>query len=366
MFKKLLVPLDGSELAEVALPYAQMLAGELGSKIVLLQVWQSREEKADHTRRIYMRRLAEIVKEKTQDYRKLSGYPDGDEIEVESVIMTGNPSDEIINYSEAENISFIIMATHGYSGIKRWALGSVARNILKGTHVPIVLIRAGGTDPMVRGKGVLTRVLLPLDGSDEGEAAVPYMEELATKIGTELTLLQIVEAKYTTSNAALLGYGSHQIEESARTYLAGVEEKLLLIGALESNQRVLESGEVAGEVVLQSPPFDESSEPHLDAPQIFGFEVRVEASLARRSVRELLGRRRLIGGGEVSVDVEPVRCCVGDAHRRAERVQGPAAGLVAVAQVVVARAKFVVVVSNPGRHLPAKARHQADLGKRSE
>jgi nucleotide-binding universal stress UspA family protein len=254
MFEKLLVPIDGSELAEVALPYAEELAGRLGSAVVLLQVCELESERTSHERQFYMSRLAEIVERGVREYRMLATRSESEEIGVESVMVVGNPAEEIIDYAETKGIGLIIMATHGRSGIRRWTVGSVADKVLRGTSIPVALIRAGKTRPAVREKGMLTKALLPLDGSEVGEAALPYVEDLAVRLKTEVTILQVVEPKYFVMGAEPWVYTPpywpewlESMKESARTYLAGIEQRLKAKGVVASSR--IEMGAAAEQII---------------------------------------------------------------------------------------------------------------------
>jgi len=189
MYEKILVPLDGSDLAEVALPYAEELAGRLGSEINLLHVSESTEAPYQRMHKFYIERTAETAKEGAEKYIERS---EGKVIKVEPTMLVGNPAEEIVEYASKENIGLIVMATHGRSGISRWALGSVADKVVRATERPVGLIRAEGTLPDVREKGILNKVLVPLDGSKEGEAVISYVEDLASRLKAEVILLKVL------------------------------------------------------------------------------------------------------------------------------------------------------------------------------
>ena len=253
MFEKLLVPLDGSELAEVALPYAEELTGRLNSEVVLLHVSESQEQVGSQMHELYMSHLVEAVERGIQEYQRLSGIPESEATKVKSVILSGTPAEVIINYAEANDIGLIIMAAHGRSGIGRWTVGGVADKVLRGSHIPVALIRAGGPRPVTRKKGLLTKALLPLDGSKVGEAALPYVEELAMRLKTEVTLLQIVQPKYVAVGAEPWDYSPYRaewvtaMEQSARAYLAGIEQRLKAKGIVVSSK--IESGGAAERII---------------------------------------------------------------------------------------------------------------------
>ena len=193
MYKKILVPLDGSELAEVALPYAEEMAGRLGVGVTLIYVTESAEDQSHHMLQYYIHGMADATRHGAESHLK---RPEGKEIKAESAILVGHPAEEIVNYADKEDIDLIVMATHGRSGIKRWGLGSIADKVVRAAKQPTLLIRADGSHPDVREKGILKEVVVPLDGSKESEAVIPYIEELASKLQAKVVLLQVLALSY--------------------------------------------------------------------------------------------------------------------------------------------------------------------------
>jgi len=142
MYKKILVPLDGSELATKGLAEAEKLAPIFGAEIVLFQVvpfmpiYGSPElvtplivdEKQKETAERYLHTLAEEEKKK--------GF------KVTSMVKTGQQvAVEIIDFAKESGVDLIVMCTHGRSGITRWVLGSVAHKVLTRAETPILLLR---------------------------------------------------------------------------------------------------------------------------------------------------------------------------------------------------------------------------------
>ena len=233
MYERILVPLDGSEVAEVALPCAEQLAGRLGSEIILMSVSHSAEEQDRRAFVSYLRKTVDAAKERARMYLE---KPAREAIRIESTILVGDPAEGIVDYADKGDIGLIVMATHGRSGIRRWALGGVADKVLRATKRPVVLIRAKGARPDVRDKGVLSRALVPLDGSKESETVILYIENLAPRLGTEVTLLQVVAVAYhvyiSGDAPAQIPYTSEEMEllkVSAGSYLekvgSGLKEK---------------------------------------------------------------------------------------------------------------------------------------------
>jgi nucleotide-binding universal stress UspA family protein len=195
MFERILVPLDGSELAEVALPYAEELAGRLGSRVNLLYVSESAgfEDEYRHMYEFYIQKVAENTK---QNIERKWGKHLIKEIKVNSEILFGRPAQAIIDYADEEKMGLIVMSTHGRTGIGRWAIGSVAYKVVKAASQSVYLIRAKGMGSDMRQKDKLNKVLVPLDGSKSAEAVIPCVEELASKLKITVTLLQALAPDY--------------------------------------------------------------------------------------------------------------------------------------------------------------------------
>ena len=189
MYEKILVPLDGSELAEVALPYAEELAGRLGSEVVLVHVCESAEAQYHHMHQLYIQKMVGATKRGAKRYLE---QPGSKEILVRSVILTGHPAERIADFADEQCIDLIVIATHGWSGIRRWVVGSVADKLLRATKRPVALIRAKGVHHHAVDKGTMKKTVVPLDGSSESEAIIPYIEELASKLKGEVILLHVV------------------------------------------------------------------------------------------------------------------------------------------------------------------------------
>jgi len=221
MWKKILVPLDGSNLAELALAYAEELAIAFNSEVVLLYVNEPKEDQYRKMHRLYMEEVAERVKE---HFKKRA--------RVKAVVMSGEPAEEIIKYTEKNDVSVIIMASHGRSGITGWVMGGVASKVLHTTKVPVMLIRATKLPRREPRQRLLDRVILPLDGSKAGEAAVSYVKKLIDKLGSEVILFGVVAAGQHVRTVGGLDYILYPeqemelIETEAREYLDKLSQRL--------------------------------------------------------------------------------------------------------------------------------------------
>lgn len=226
MYKRILVPLDGSRLAEVALPYAEELAGRLGSEITLLTVLQPSgtppEIQHDNLYQSYLQNITQTTRREAEKYIMTPG----ERAEINSVLLIGEPAEQIVDYASKQDFSLILMATHGRSGIRRWTLGSVADRVARATDRPIALIRAKGARADVREKSILRKALVPLDGSKEAETVLPYVEELVTRLKAQVITLRVLVTEDFTF------YTTEQLEQfksrrsQAKSYIEKVAARL--------------------------------------------------------------------------------------------------------------------------------------------
>jgi nucleotide-binding universal stress UspA family protein len=257
MYKRMLVPLDGSELAEVVLPYAKELAGRLDLELILLHVCEQHGTESQFMCQSYIAHTAEMVKIQSREVQTKTGAPEGEKTaEVVGETVTGHPAEEIINYANGNNIDIILLATHGRSGVKRWVLGSVADKVLRASRVPIWLVRAAIPEKIVNDEWPKRSFLVPLDGSKMAEAVLPHVEALAKQRGAELVnivLLRVVEEPFITADYPESNWKEHvekikeHFKNEAESYLAGVRQRLSAAG-LKVTEEVL-MGKPADEII---------------------------------------------------------------------------------------------------------------------
>lgn len=193
MLQQILVPLDGSGEAESVLPYLRDLAPRFDSRVHILGVGIG-----TRTRRVN-RLLEDYINRTALSLR-------GDNIKAEPVVLYGIAADKILDFIIQKEIDLIIMATHGRSGVTRWWMGSVAEKVISEAPSPVLLVRSKRRKK-TKGAGklhFLDKILAPLDGSDIGQAALPYIETLAIEARASVSLLQIVSPPGTVE-ASLLG-----------------------------------------------------------------------------------------------------------------------------------------------------------------
>lgn len=147
MYDKVLVPLDGSPVAEVVLSHAIQLALAFGSEIVLFQAISRPEGIYDYMAREIVSddaaiasAIAEADAYLTRVATKLGEH--GVKA-IRQEVRIGGAADQIVDFAKEAGVNIIAMATHGRSGISRWVYGSVAEKVLRGASTPVLLIRAG-------------------------------------------------------------------------------------------------------------------------------------------------------------------------------------------------------------------------------
>ena len=172
-FRKILVPLDGSEIAEKAIPYARAASRKRESTITLLTVIAASEER-DHPMEAYLAEKAEAL--------------ESEGVRVSTAVARGEPAKEIVEFADENEMDLIVISSHGYSGIKRRIIGSVAQEVLHGTCVPVLLVKPGDAKP---GEVEFRKVIVALDGSPFSETSILYAEQLMKGTGAEVVLLRV-------------------------------------------------------------------------------------------------------------------------------------------------------------------------------
>ena len=153
MLTKILVALDGSELAERALPVAQDLAGLSGASIHLIQV-VSRQPEAEASRSVksdgpisseleqgLARQLVESRIMRGKGYlERVEAQVKIEGLQVESALLEGAPEEKIVEYSREHGIDLVVIGSHGYGGVKRLLLGSVTDRVIRSCEVPVLVV----------------------------------------------------------------------------------------------------------------------------------------------------------------------------------------------------------------------------------
>jgi nucleotide-binding universal stress UspA family protein len=258
MYKKILVPLDGSNAAEIVIPYVEELAAKLGAEIIAVSVYESSDDKS-HLHRYYLERIVDQMRHRINE-----SYP-GMEIRIHSEVLQGKPAQQLLQYTDKANVSLIAMSSYGSSGRETKLIGNIATKVLWSTKRPVLLIRTPATDAAIKQKRLVKKILVPLDGSKTGETIIECAEVLAGALGAELILFQVLEplrivAGFETVAPHSIPEGEESIKASARAYLNGVEQPLREKGIKTSTaivwgsaaERIIEYAEAKTDLVTIS------------------------------------------------------------------------------------------------------------------
>jgi nucleotide-binding universal stress UspA family protein len=242
MYKKMLVVLDGSELAEVVFPCAKELAGSLGIDIVLLHVYVPARQEFVPMYRSYIDGAAEKIQSMAREMQKKLGQG-ARPIEVHGELAKGYHADEILKYAES--------------------MGGVADKVLRASRVPVWLVRAGIDGAVPYDQWPSRTFLVPLSSSDVSTTALPHVEMLAkgkSVVPTNVVLLEICEPPSVPTyyspelTGVPLNWGKFAEEELTRSkkaaveHLAKVEEQFKTAGITDVTSTIL-SGKSADEII---------------------------------------------------------------------------------------------------------------------
>lgn len=189
MFKRVMVPMDRSEFAEKVLTHLPRFIDPAKTQLLLLGVLETMRYAATSfeyapTLVNEMRTSYELYLQAMQQQLQKGGY------QASARLTEGDAAEQILEIAEHTSVDLIAMATHGRSGVARWALGSVTERVIQGSTLPVLLVRGQTNIPHSK----IERILVPLDGSALAEKALTNAQLLAKETGAELWLFQTIAA----------------------------------------------------------------------------------------------------------------------------------------------------------------------------
>jgi nucleotide-binding universal stress UspA family protein len=255
MYTKIIVALDGSELAEAVLPYVRALARGLGLPVTLLQVIDPEiiSAFANPAQKRYFDDVAAGMKVNSTDYlrRLIPSFPKS--VKVDASVEVGTAAEVIVSAGASHSGALIAMATHGRSGLQRWIIGSVADKVLHAASNHLLLVRPQDAPPRTGEEESLKSLVVPLDGSILAETVLPHAIELARGLGAEIILLR----SYALPLSMYSGTDDYvpnieelnaQLREEAQEYLDGKVAELKGKGITKVSA-VLVEGSGAAEII---------------------------------------------------------------------------------------------------------------------
>lgn len=223
MFDSILVPLDGSQLADCVLPHVAAIALSFDSEITLLRMLEKSRagisiQSFDLVNWQINRTKANLYLEKTRAYFQETN------LRTQVVVHEGLVADGIREYAQNQGIKLIVLSSHGRNGLTQLALSSITQKIILGTHPSLLLVRAhqyvAHADELSKNP-MYPQILVPLDGSQRAEIVLPIITQLAHFHKSRIHLVQIVQ---TPEMARQMPPDREDIELSARFVARNREE----------------------------------------------------------------------------------------------------------------------------------------------
>jgi nucleotide-binding universal stress UspA family protein len=194
MFRHLLVPLDGTPMAEAVLPVAASLARQTGSRITLLHVIEKKVPTQVHGKphltsaseaEEYLNRIA------------ADGFPPGTPVTVH--VHTREVPDvahSVVDHADELSPDLVVMCSHGGHGLREWFSGNIAQQVVRQGITPVLFVRS---DPDGRARYPFQQILVPLDGEASHEAGIPAAQMIAITCGASVELVQVIPTRTTLS-----------------------------------------------------------------------------------------------------------------------------------------------------------------------
>ena len=307
MLKRILVPLDGSLLAEKALRVAERIARATNGSIVLLRVIGVA---TTYTPYVYGSDMAQspqlaqdlIDMEQENAEKYLAEIARADllgGIQVDTTIIPGSAGISILDTAKEESVNVIVMSSHGETGFERFALGSVAQYVSRHSSVPVLVLHGDESIPFSTSTDPSHTItaLVALDGSELAEAVIePAAYVVAALAATnEGTLLLSTVAN---EKAESVKHGSKEfMRDEAKKYLINIGERLQgsEIGKLHLNigWTIEESKDVANALIEAA----ESGKVVESSQEFSGCDLIAIATHGRG------GFKRLMAGGSVTESI---------------------------------------------------------------
>jgi nucleotide-binding universal stress UspA family protein len=233
MYRSLLVPLDGSQFGEHALPLARAIARQTGATLHLVHVHVISVPISVDAIPVFDEALDAQDRAREQTYlddlaRRLST---GGALRITTAVLDDPIANALQTYALAHDIDLVVMTTHGRGAFSRFWLGSVADTLVRYAPMPILLLRPQQTPPDLDRIPEMKHFLVPLDGSALAERILPPAAALGALTNAAFTLLQVVApeaAGYETDWPATRPEAGvlRAIQAAAQTYLDHVAERL--------------------------------------------------------------------------------------------------------------------------------------------
>lgn len=249
MFKHILVPLDGSTLSEKALSIATAVARATAARVTLLHsvtpatfIYSAPVPVSDN---LYEQMMDSEVINATNYLKKVEIQMHDCDIENVEVKVLVGPAAAAIEMAAREGCDLVVMSTHGRTGVARTMWGSIADEVVRGVNIPVLLVGTRHQIPETDGCAPnFRRILVPLDGSELSEQALPIAGALAQVEGAQVLLLSVVPEPV----AVGAGYVTDNRDAKADRYL---NRAAVCVLPSEVEYDTIETGGAAGEAIVR-------------------------------------------------------------------------------------------------------------------
>ncbi|MCB8945078.1 MAG: universal stress protein [Ardenticatenaceae bacterium] len=209
MLNKILLPLDGSTLADCVLPHTAAIAQATGAEVHFLHVLEAESDQPTNLLDWQLRKVEAQthLQEVEADWQQHG-------LESDTILLEGKAADRIIEYAQQAGFDLVVVSSHGQSGLTGWNISSVGQKIIHRVHKSILLVRAYQEEGLEEiGEVAYKRILVPLDGSHRAEAILPIACQLAQFHGAALLVVHVVTQPEMMQRTPLSTEDSELIEE---------------------------------------------------------------------------------------------------------------------------------------------------------
>ena len=191
MFNHILVPLDGSSLAECVLPHVITVAQAFNARVTLLRVFE--QPRSSALSQAIDPLEWHLVKTEAEAYlNDVAAHLQGFGLKVQRTLKEGNAAEHIIEFAHQQELNLIILSSHGQSGLSGWNISSVVQKIILRSHTSTLIVRAYQSPPKAPASFVYKQLLVPLDGSQRAENALSPAMTLTRFYSSQLLLAHLV------------------------------------------------------------------------------------------------------------------------------------------------------------------------------
>ncbi len=191
MLDDVLLPLDGSHLAECVLPHAVTLSQAFGAHLTVMRVLE-KSTAPDQTRMIDPVNW-HISKAEAQAYLEvIANRFTALGLNATTTLSEGSAAERIIEYAHEHNVDLVLLSSHGRSGLSGWNISSIVQKIVLRVYRPVMVVRAYQPVATNLENFRYRRLMVPLDGTQRAECVLPWASQLAVKHDAQLLLIHVV------------------------------------------------------------------------------------------------------------------------------------------------------------------------------